>query len=412
VPNEKEAVDFQVRDASLIAVFQFPLRRLLLTLFFALASAAGAKEVEFRLDRPDAQTVGLAAEFNGWKSQAMSKGPDGVWTVTLPLAPGTYGYKFLVNGSQWLFDPQNAERKQVDNIENSAVTVTDESGLGSVVRPTPALVAAAASTLAGAFAGPAGIIPVTPGEVGNFEVPLSLPQQRAAITGGNPPIATAKIALGVPPNFDPQKSWPLLLINATVDASSIELLGAYQREALAAGWVIMAADSPVKPKDDNTERRLAAIEAGLDFLNAHWPSAKSWPIACGGFSGGAKRSGYVAAALMKQQRKIIGVLMGGCNEDTATAGLKRFNPLVAFKWVPIFLSSGTTDQIATTSMIQYVEKSMKFSGFRNVRFETYEGAHDVYPQHTTEALRWFIASSSGGASPSPHFDFDKFFKKP
>ena len=106
------------------------------------------------------------------------------------------------------------------------------------------------------------------------------------------------------------------------------------------------------------------------------------------------------------------MLMGGCNEDKATAGLKRFNPPVTFKGVPIFLSSGTTDQIATPSMIQYVEKAMKFSGFRKVRLESYPGAHDVYPQHTTEALQWFIGSSPGGASPSPASDFDKFFKKP
>ena len=398
-------------DANLIAVFRFPRCLFPLIALFALASAAWAKDVEFRLDRPEAQTVGLAAEFNGWKSQAMSKGQDGIWTISVPLSPGTYGYKFLVNGSEWLFDPPNTERKRVDNIENSAITVTDESALGSGISPTPTLVAAATSTPA-AFTKTAADIPVIPGEVANFEVPLSVLQQRAAITGGNPPITSARIALGVPPNFDPQKSWPLLLISATVDASSIELLGAYQREALAAGWVIMAADSPVKPKDDNTERRLATIEAGLGFLDAHWPAAKTWPIACGGFSGGAKRSGYLAAALMKQQRRIIGMLMGGCNEDKATAGLKRFNPSVTFKGVPIFLSSGTTDQIATSSMIQYVEKSMKFSGFRKVRLETYPGAHDVYPQHTTEALQWFIASSASGASPSPSSDFDKFFKKP
>jgi hypothetical protein len=53
-----------------------------------------------------------------------------------------------------------------------------------------------------------------------------------------------------------------------VAAPSIELLGAYQQEVLAAGWVIIAADGPIKPKDDNTERRLATIEAGLDFLSA------------------------------------------------------------------------------------------------------------------------------------------------
>jgi 1,4-alpha-glucan branching enzyme len=40
-----------------------------------------------------------------------------------------------------------------------------------------------------------------------------------------------------------------------------------------------------------------------------------------------------------------------------------------------------------------VTKSMKTSGFRKVRLETY-GAHDPYSPHTIEALNWFIAESS------------------
>ncbi len=95
------------------------------------------------------------------------------------------------------------------------------------------------------------------------------------------------------------------------------------------------------------------------------------PIAAGGFSGGAKRSGYVAGALFKERRKVIGMLMGGCNQNTATSAAKRINLPYAFKLVPIFLSSGTTDTIADP------ERSMKSNGFRNVRFESSQGAHDV-----------------------------------
>lgn len=63
--------------------------------------------------------------------------------------------------------------------------------------------------------------------------------------------STAKIALGVPENFDPLTSWLIPIIGATVDASSIEPLGAYRQAALDAGWVVMAADPPVKPKEDS-----------------------------------------------------------------------------------------------------------------------------------------------------------------
>src|SRR5207247_517519 len=48
----------------------------------------------------------------------------GSWSLTIPLAPGTYGYKFLVNGSDWVFDPTNSNRKTVNGIENSAIEVS------------------------------------------------------------------------------------------------------------------------------------------------------------------------------------------------------------------------------------------------------------------------------------------------
>ena len=367
-----------------------------------LSVAEGAQQ-EFRLDRPEAQSVGLVGEFNDWKSQPMTRGPDGIWSVTTPLAGGTYGYKFLVNGSEWLFDPARPERKTVNNIENSAITVTEENSLGELVSPTPAFSSTAAPNL-----------PVSPGQVGEFEVPLSPRQRVAAAKSGNPQIKTARIALGVPADFDPQKSWPILIISGTLDASSIELLGAYREAALAAGWVILAADGPVKPKDDITERRIALVEAGLDYLSEKWPAAKTWPVACGGFSGGAKRSGYVGAALLKDQRKLIGLLMGGCNEDTASNAAKTMSPPYAYKLVPIYLSGGSKDTIASPEMIEWVERSMKSDGFRHVRFESYDGAHDVFPPHTTEALQWFLTSASASANgtPAPKSNFDRFFKKP
>ncbi len=39
----------------------------------------------------------------------MAKQAGGLWSLRISLPPG----KFLVNGSEWLFDPGNPERKTV-----------------------------------------------------------------------------------------------------------------------------------------------------------------------------------------------------------------------------------------------------------------------------------------------------------
>jgi hypothetical protein len=53
----------------------------------------------------------------------MTKGDNGVWTTRVTLSSGTYGYKFLVNGTDWVFDPDNSGKKSVDGVENSAVEI-------------------------------------------------------------------------------------------------------------------------------------------------------------------------------------------------------------------------------------------------------------------------------------------------
>ena len=45
----------------------------------------------------------LAGDFNKWKPVAMRKQKDGSFAVTLELRPGTYEYKFLLDGD-WSHD--------------------------------------------------------------------------------------------------------------------------------------------------------------------------------------------------------------------------------------------------------------------------------------------------------------------
>jgi 1,4-alpha-glucan branching enzyme len=85
--------------------------------------SAFADEHEFRYKAPDAKSVELMGEWNGWKSIPMTKGSDGVWTAKVSISSGTYAYKFLVDGKDWVFDPDNSNKKSVDGIENSAVEI-------------------------------------------------------------------------------------------------------------------------------------------------------------------------------------------------------------------------------------------------------------------------------------------------
>src|SRR5437773_8123740 len=64
------------------------------------------RTVTFRMRAPEATDVKVGGDFVQG-AQALTKGGDGVWSVTLgPLAPAIYSYTFRVNGVGVL-DPVN-----------------------------------------------------------------------------------------------------------------------------------------------------------------------------------------------------------------------------------------------------------------------------------------------------------------
>jgi 5'-AMP-activated protein kinase regulatory beta subunit len=71
------------------------------------------KKIEFSLHAPQAQEVFLFGDFNQWngKKHPMKKGELGAWQKTLMLAPGTYEYKYSVDG-KWQEDPANHENRR------------------------------------------------------------------------------------------------------------------------------------------------------------------------------------------------------------------------------------------------------------------------------------------------------------
>jgi 1,4-alpha-glucan branching enzyme len=74
-------------------------------------SRSGFKDTEFFLEAPSAKAVQLAADFTDWEKFPldMVQSHDGVWFAAIPLSPGDYSYRFIVDG-QWHDDPRSARR--------------------------------------------------------------------------------------------------------------------------------------------------------------------------------------------------------------------------------------------------------------------------------------------------------------
>ena len=62
--------------------------------------------VEFRWRRPEAVSVAIAGDFNGWSasSHAMAR-EGGLWTRRIALPPGEYAFMYVVDGREWLTPP-------------------------------------------------------------------------------------------------------------------------------------------------------------------------------------------------------------------------------------------------------------------------------------------------------------------
>lgn len=67
--------------------------------------------VQFMYLQPQAQSVAVAGDFNGWQPDptVFRKTEDGVWTATLQMKPGRYHYMFVVDENEWVSDPLATE---------------------------------------------------------------------------------------------------------------------------------------------------------------------------------------------------------------------------------------------------------------------------------------------------------------
>jgi len=67
--------------------------------------------VRLVLLQPEARSVSVAGDFNGWNpgQTRLERSEGGMWTATIPLKPGRYQYMFVIDGKRWIADPLAAE---------------------------------------------------------------------------------------------------------------------------------------------------------------------------------------------------------------------------------------------------------------------------------------------------------------
>ena len=240
------------------------------------------------------------------------------------------------------------------------------------------------ATLAGKAVQGGGIVEI------RFAVAKSF--QELAAEGGNPRVDTGRAVLMFPSGFDPARPWPILVVTSTSDFNRTSVMDAewYRRPATEEGWVVLASDATISPRVDSTQWRLAMLAAALEAVRKDWPQSAKWPLAFAGFSGGSKRSGVLGAMLAKTGSvRMCGFFLSGINEDRLSESYKTYQPGRGFLEVPVWLSSGDRDTVATPQSHTLVKASLERTGFRHVRLEQFAGQHQLKMSEVRRALQWF-----------------------
>lgn len=195
-----------------------------------------------------------------------------------------------------------------------------------------------------------------------------------------------KIAFALPANFDPTKPQKVFIVNTAENneqqskAGNVGMMSFFGKQCAANGWICMAYDSNL-----GRVRHDVDLQAAMAKINAQWPGFKGWDFATGGFSGGAKACMFPMAYLLKNEYKVLGGFLAGCNEDLTGTVQKLYRvPKSAFKDVKIFLGNPTYK----ADYAEPVKTSMKRNGISNVRDELHNGKNSLEYTQFAEGLKW------------------------
>ena len=233
---------------------------------------------------------------------------------------------------------------------------------------------------------------VLPGAKIEIRFPVSKYFQDIAAQAGNPRPDTGRAVLAFPAGFDPSRPWPILIVTSTSDFNRTSAMDVdwYRAPATTEGWVVLGSDATIAPRIDSTQWRLGLLGAALEAIRKDWPQSAKWPVAFAGFSGGSKRSGVLGVMLAKSGSvRVCGFFLSGINEDRLGEAYRTYHPGAGLLDVPVWLSSGSSDPIATPQAHNLVKASLERTGFKRVRLEQFGGSHQLKMSEVRRALQWF-----------------------
>lgn len=245
--------------------------------------------------------------------------------------------------------------------------------------------------LAAALPAFAAAAPLAEG-INELKVELPTELRTAAGRGQLSPVTRAAVTVAVPAGFRAEEAMPILVVSATSGVPSRVLLRDYAKAAADIGWVLVAADAEpeVARAEDQVALRIVLAAAAIAGLRVQWPASAQSPLAFGGFSGGAKHAGWLAASFARRGRSVIGVYLSGVNEETLSQGMSGFEIKdEAFKRVRVFVQAGLKDEIAAPDDVRNVMASLERAGFSRTKVAWTSGGHEVEPESLRGALRWF-----------------------
>lgn len=196
-----------------------------------------------------------------------------------------------------------------------------------------------------------------------------------------------KIALALPADFDPAKPQKVFVVCTAVNdakqglAGNVGMMGFFGKQCATNGWMCLAYDTNLGRQDHDMD-----LVAAVEKINSQWPQFKTWEFAVGGFSGGAKACFFPCAYLLKNEYKVVGAFLAGCNEDRSGDGQDVYRvPKSAYKKIKVFL--GNPDYKADYA--PPMAASLKKNGMSNIRAEVHKGKNSLDYGQFAVALKWF-----------------------
>lgn len=222
------------------------------------------------------------------------------------------------------------------------------------------------------------------------------------------PSARAKMLVTLPSGFRTARNYPILIVSATTDGDASSIGSARANclpDATEKGFVVIAVDGEFgKPAEHGRDSnfRWALVQAGVAAIYKEWPQSKKWPIATAGISGGGGYASSKAMLLLDKQYPLAGLLLSvtGWTPSDFPDVLRRA-PRAAIRTLPVFFTAGEKDEVATKEVTEKAQKELMTAGFKNVRFEKFDGGHRLHRPHLQQALEWFVSEyrkAAGGAS--------------